>query len=266
MHAPVLLEDRSSLDWPNTAYAPKVGLGTRTARIEHHVEGTDLIGDLVSQGDAVWAVELRCPKTLMARTATSRVADHTIRWDDDDIDGPAWLIPGVLATTEIPFPDASVLHEVWHDASPVFPPGYWIVRGDARRVTPFRDSLMSFYRDPELSPGRMHVETDRSSGNLRFAVRAATDVYREAMEGEGNRSVWIAALIGVCGHFGRVFGSVDDGESGDGDQTSDALAEEIRTRLDDASVPSWEDPDLYDPAAAATAIEPFVFATPVMDA
>ena len=259
MHAPVLLEDGSSLDWPNATYSPVVGIGTRMARIEHRVDGAPVISEMVSRGDAVWAVELRCPKTLIARISTSVVADHTVRWDDGDIDDSAWLIPGVLATTDIDVPDATVLHEVWHDASPRFPAGYWLARGDARRVRSFRDSLLYFRLDPDLPPGRMRVETDRSSGNLRFAIRAAADVHREAMEGQGNRSVWVAALVGVCGHFGRVFGGMDEAEEESDDSASDPLAEEIRVRLSEANVPSWDDGDLYDPAAAATAIEPFVF-------
>ena len=260
MHAPVLLEDGSSLDWPSASYSPTIGIGDQMARIEHRVEGAPSLTEMVERGEAVWAVELRCPKTLFARTSMSKFAEHAVRWDEGDIDGPAWLIPGLLATTDLSVTDTDALHEVWHDASPSFPAGFWIARGDARRVTPFRDSLLSFQLDITVPPGRMAVESDRSTGDLRFVVRAAADVHHEAMG--GNRAVLIAALVGVCGHFPREFGSAADDEPGGDDGAVSALADELRERLGEAGVATWDDIDLYDPAAAATALEPFAFAAP----
>ena len=200
----------------------------------------------------MWAVELRCPKTLLARTTTGQVSEQTIHWDDSEIDGPAWLLPGLLVTAPIRLRDTSALNDLWRDSPLEIPSGCWLTRGDPRRIAPLTDSLLRFQRDESLAAGRMMTAPDRSSGSLRFVVRCAFDVHRQVER--NNRSVWLAALIGVCGLFGREFALGDNGSPGEGD-----LADEIRFRLEQAGVPTWEDTDRYDPAAAATALEPFIF-------
>ena len=204
MLAPVLLEDGSSLDWPQALYTPTVRIGDGFARVTHCLDGAPLLHKLLDRGDAVWAVELRCPKTLLARTETSAQAEHTLRWDTADVDGMAWLLPGLLAPAPLRLPDDRALNEVWRGEVPEFPAGWWIARGDARRITPLADSLLRFQLDEQLSVGRIAVEPDRSRGNLRFIVRSAPDVHQRATQGD--RSLWIAALIGACGLFGRELG------------------------------------------------------------
>lgn len=252
MHAPVLLEDGSSLDWPDAAYYAEVRIGDSFARVTHHLEGAEALSELVAQGDAVWAVELRCPKTLLARTTTGQVSEQTVQWNDSEIDGVAWLLPGLLATASTRLRDTSALNDLWRDSPPEVPSGYWLTRGDPRRVTPLTDSLLRFQSDESLAPGRMTTAPDRSSGSLRFVVRCALDVHRQVER--NNRSVWLAGLIGACGLFGREFAGGGDGGPGESD-----LADEIRFRLEQAGVPTWEDTDRYDPTAAATILEPFIF-------
>ena len=252
MHAPVLLEDGSSLDWPDAAYVPDVRIGEHFANVTHHLEGAEALSDLIAQGFAEWAVELRCPKTLLARTVTGQVSEQTVLWNDSEIDGPAWLLPGLLVTTSTQLRDTCALNDLWRRSAPNLPVGWWVVRGDPRRLAPLSDSLLRFQPDESLTAGRMTTAADRSSGSLRFVVRCAPDVHRQVEQ--NNRSVWLAALIGVCGLFGREFALADEEAASEGD-----LADEIRFRLEQAGVPSWDDIERYDPAAAATALEPFIF-------
>ena len=252
MQAPVLLEDGSSLDWPNASYVPDVRIGDRFASVNHHLEGAAVLSELVAQGAARWAVELRCPKTMLARTTIGQVSQQTVRWEDSEVDGPAWLIPGLLVTGPVRLPDTGGLNELWREAQLEVPAGYWLARGDPRRVTPLTDSLLRFQRDESLAEGRMMTAPDRSSGSLRFVVRCALDVHRQVER--NNRSVWLAALISVCGLFGREFRAGGDDSPGESD-----LADELRFRLEQADVATWDDTDRYDPAAAATALEPFIF-------
>ena len=253
MHAPVLLQDRSSLDWPDAAYSPTVGIGGHHARVVHRLEGASLLDDLVARGDAVWAVELRCPKTLLARIEVSPEATQIVRWNRGEIDGAAWLLPGLLAPAPLRLPASADLHTVWRSALPEVPAGWWLARGDAYRIEPLVESLLRFELDENLAAGRMAVESNQGSGNLRFTVRSAPDVHRQAIQGD--RSLWGAALIGVCALFTREFPAGEDQQEGG----SSSLADELRYRLEEASVPTWEDEERYDPTAAATVIEPFVF-------
>ena len=249
----MLLEDGSRMDWPAAAYLPHVRISSGLARVTHRLEGAPGLEELAAQGKAAWAAELRCPKTLLARVVTSDGPETRVEWTDAEVDGRAYVQPGLLAAGPLRIP-AGALGELWGGAPLDVPTGWWLARGDVRRTEDLSRSLLEFKLDDGLGPGRMSVTEEWSSGELRFVATLAADIYHAAQAGD--RSLRVAALIGACGHFRRLFGSGGARAAADGEGGDAGLAAQLREMLAEQDVPDW-DSDLFDPAAAATALEEF---------
>ena len=248
---PVLTEDGSRLDWPDAAYRPEVRIGGGAARIAHRLEGAPTLERLIAGGAARWAVELRCPRTLLARVEESDDAGHEAAWSAAEAHGAVFVIPGVVAVRPLRL-EAPELGALWRGERLDVPAGWWLARGVTRRDSTLRESLLSFEPDADLSPGAMAVDSRRDEGRPRFVVRLASD----AWTARHDRSLQVAGLIGVCARFPREFAA--------GDEEEHAIVREIRDRLEEAGVPAWDD-DRWDPARAATAIERFAAGEPEPD-
>lgn len=248
MSLPLLLEDGSSLDWPDSKYELTVRIAGNQATITHSLAGAPSLQHAIDQGAAKWAAEFRCPKTLMSRIELSSKPKHTIRWQRDELDGDSWIVPGLLAVQELSlgFED---LGSIWkEEGNLVAPRGWWLARGTKRKVHTLAQSLLRFVEGETLDKGRMEIKPERGSGQLRFVVHLAPDIWVDI---RSSRTLQVAALVGVCGHFPNIFGK-DPLPA----EEEPAIAREIRHRLEDADVPVWTD-EAYDPALAATVIEPF---------
>ncbi len=247
---PLLLEDGSRLDWPDARYRPDVQVGVRRATVEHKLTGADPLNRLLEEGKAAWAVELRCPKTLMARIETSADAQQIAGWEHEEVHGDIHVIPGVIALRALSL-DGARLSTLWkHLPAVQVPPGWWLARGVPRRASTRMESLLQFMRNDKLEPGRMEVGPDYGGGQLRFLVKMAPDIFDEA---RSNRSLRVAALIGACGWFPRIFGA------GGEEDRANPLARVLRDRLNEKNpgMPLWDD-DNYDPALVATVLEPLL--------
>lgn len=257
---PILLEDGSRYDWSSASYAPDVSVGINHATVQHQMDEAPALRRLIEDGLAAWAVELRCPKTLMARVETSSADRQDVRWSPDEVDDTVFLVPGLIALTRLSL-DGSGLTSLWADAEDLsVPAGWWLAKGDARRSKTLTESLVTFLRgDKNMDKGTMEVSPDHSGGRLRFAVTMAPNVFKQA---KSDRTLQVAALVGVCGWFPREFRGAPESP----DSTSDAddardenpLARELRDRLRQKrpNVVLWDD-DSYDPALVATLLEPF---------
>ena len=98
---PLLLEDGSRLDWPDARYQPKVRVAGNRATIIQALAAAPALERGIVEGAAKWAVEIRCPKTLLSRVELSSEPKHTVRWRRDELDGVAWIVPGLLAVQEM---------------------------------------------------------------------------------------------------------------------------------------------------------------------
>ena len=256
---PLLLEDGSSLDWPDATYKTDMTVGVGHAIVRHHLSGASSLRRMVESGMAAWGVEFRCPQTLMARTVTSSEDRHKVEWKTDDVYGELFLVPGLLTLRTVLL-DSSELSPIWQGVPLEVPPGWWLAKGDALRANTLLESLLKFNRAEDLKPGRMEVVPDESSGRLHFAVRMAPDVFDAV---PNDRTLQVAALVGACGLFPRVFGRRGGVEGSQDDDPTDEepLAQELRARMEEAQpgVVLWNDPNGYDPALAATLLEPFRF-------
>jgi len=241
---PLLLEDGSRLDWPDARYEPKVRVALDRARIRHSIAGAPSLERAVNEGLAKWAVEIRCPKTLLSRLTLAAEPQHTVTWRRDELDGVSWIIPGLLAVREFDLL-AQELDPFWQDVALRVHPGWWLARGTKRKVNTLAQSLLRFVRDEKLDDGRMHVQPESGTGQLRFAAHIAPDIWPET---QTSRTLQVAALIGACGHLPTIFGN--------GGEEEYDVAGEIRDLLEMAKVPVWTE-EGYDPALAATVIERF---------
>lgn len=226
-----------------------VRFGTGEVVIRHQVLGASELARLVAAGDAIWYSEVRCPRTMLSRVETSTNPHQVVRWKDDEILGPVFVIPGLVATrdTEV---DAALLHpHIWGEKGRVLIPAGWrCARGEVWRSQSLTVSLVTFIRASEgtLAPGQMTV-TDVSTDAPKFNVILASDVFDKC---KTNRDLRVAGLV-------AVFARLPHSKIADGEELADhSLTNELRGRLHDADVPDWDDPN-YDPAWAATAVEPF---------
>lgn len=233
------------MDWSEAVYAPSVRVGSCRTAVKHSLRGAKTLVRLIEKGAAAWAIEVRCPRTLMARTELSSAPEQVLEWDKSETIGNVFVLPGLMATEGIDDLASEELHPIWQGYRLYVPSGWWLVRGNTRRVNTIGKSLLRFRPDPELPKGTMEVSPVTGTDPY-FSVKLATDIFRDATH---DRSLQVAALIGACGHFPTVFKE-------DGPHFDHPIAEELRHRLTGASVPLWTD-DAYDPALAATAIEPF---------
>lgn len=241
---PLLLEDGSRLDWPDGSYEPKVRVTRDQATIQHAIAGVPSLERAVNEGFAKWAAEVRCPKTLLSRVEVSAEPQHTVTWRQDELDGDSWIVPGLLAVREFGLL-AQELDPFWKDVTLRVPPGWWLARGTKRKVNTLAQSLLRFVKDEKLDDGRMHVQPEAGSGQLRFVAHIAPDIW---LETQTSRTLQVAALIGACGHLPTIFGN--------GGEEEHAVAQEIRDLLEMTNVPVWTE-EGYDPALAATVIERF---------
>lgn len=253
---PLLLEDGSRLDWLDATYSTDVAVaGANRATVKHQLSGASVLRQLIEDGKVAWAVELRCPKTLMARTLTSVEDLTTVEWRTDDVDGEIFLVPGLVALEETTLA-SSELSSIWQDGAELHVPrGWWLAKGEAVRTDSLMRSLLSFER-AKLDPGQMEVSPDRSSGALRFTIRMAPDVFDAVPT---DRTLQVAALVGVCGWFPRVFKPMECSDDDEDRADAQPIAQQLRARIEEADpeVALWEDTDNYDPALVATLLEPF---------
>ena len=248
---PLVLEDGSRLDWPDAVYQPRVRVAADRATIVHDLAGAPSLERQIAEGFAKWAVEIRCPKTLLSRIELSSEPTQTVKWQRDELDGVAWIVPGLLAVQKLRLP-ADELDLIWSGESLQVPSGWWLALGTKRKVTTLAQSLLQFFKAKDMEEGRMMIQPELGSGEPRFTAHVAADLWADV---QSNRTLQVAALIAACGHFPKVFGKDPEQEP--------AIAREIRERLERAGALLWTDEE-YDPALAATAIEPF-YPTPTLD-
>lgn len=184
---PRLLEDGSLLDWPDATYSAQVWPRAGHARILHHLLDAPVLDRLIAEGSAQWAVELRCPRTLLSYVEVGSGPDMDIHWDTNEVSDLVYLTLGLLATRDVSL-DTSGLDDLFRDKEVLdVPGGWWLAQGMARRTKTLLESLLTFEQDSTLLPGRMRIASVESGGRLRFIVFVAPDIF-----GGAN------AVIAVC--------------------------------------------------------------------
>ena len=247
---PALTENVSALDWPDAAYRTEVRFGDGEAEVRQDMRRAPALAEIAQRSaDAVWAAELRCPRTLTASTEKLQESSGIVRWRPGDAaEGNVYVIPGLIAVRDFEIERPEGLHDIWGEGPFAVRAGQWLARGAVHSSSTLSQALLSFRRDADLRSGGMAVRYAGGIAGPLFVASLAADVWER---GRSDRSVQISALIGACARFGSVFG---DG----GEDDHRAIAGEIRARLLEANIPAWDEDD-WDPAQAATLIEGFRF-------
>ena len=243
---PQLRQDGASVDWVDAKYSAEISISGTAAVACNELTDAPEIEGLLSDGNAQWTLELRCPKTLLARVVRSNSAEVRCEWAPDEVDGEIFFTPGLVAIRDCTLGTAG-MSEVWGERPVLIPAGRWIARGAAVRTESLASSLLEFHRKPQLQDGQMEVTPDIGSGDLRFNVWLSPNYFERVIQ--SNRDAQIAALIAAFGRMPFI-----DNYTGD----EYAILTQIKAALNEAGVPVWgNDNAEFDPARAATAIEPF---------
>ena len=246
---PVLYEDGRSLDWPQASYHVEVLVTSRSATVEQSLSGSPVLSELIDRGEAKWAVELRCPKTLYAKMTYHDSSICKVEWDERVVDGDIFVLPGLVSVEPLTLPTDG-LNDIWGGDPIDIATGSWLVRGDVRSANSLASSLLTFHIRKELERGAMQVRYDVSSGDIHFNVYVSEAMYETCRV---DRNVQMAALIAALAQLPQMARQDPEAEEGSIQYSS---LQKLHDLLSDSDVPTWLD-DNFDAAAAATAIESF---------
>lgn len=121
--------------WPDAACSPRVRFDPDGATVTHALSGAPTLARLIEHGSAAWAVELSCPRTLMARVETCRETVQRVAWRRDDVAGAVFLVPGVLMLEQLSRAGRGRTPWVFREGTAATPVGRWLARGRKRRTT-----------------------------------------------------------------------------------------------------------------------------------
>ncbi len=243
---PVLRQDGSSLDWQDARYRVEIEVRGQTAEITHDLANASELEQLIDAGAAAWAVEVRCPRTLLARTWSGPDSTQRIEWNGADMSGEVFFFPGLLAIRAALLSTAG-LSDLWGEEPVPVPAGAWLVRGDAFASRNLAASLIEFLKDDSLEEGRLKAHASGSEEKPRFVVSVAPDLFSRASTGD--RDIHVAGLI-------AALAKLRPDSPGFRAEAESRIASLLRDALEQAGTPAWDSDD-WDPAWAATTIERF---------
>lgn len=242
---PVLREDGRSLDWGIAAYGAKVDPHPSSVDVVNTLSSAPELNKLISDGSAVWVLEIRCPGTQFIATHESENAAFSASWTPSDVDGDVFLLPGLVATRSLLLPTSGLI-SLWGDSDIRVPAGSWLAKAKTRRAESLASSMLIIDVERSYGDGQMSVEPLFGDGTLKFLVKLSPRLH----ERRTHRDIQVAALIGAFGRLPEIM------QRDDGEMSKLAIVRELKLRLHAAGVSDWED-DNYDPARAATAVEEF---------
>ena len=243
---PQLRADDTSSDFPNVTYINRAETGDNRAKVFNEIEGegAETLLEMLEKEEAVWMIEIRSPAALYSETHRSFQSETSIRWDSRTTGErlPVFIISQLVALKDVDLP-SGILHPLWKISSSVrVPEGAVLAQGNVLTAEPLVASILRFVPNDDLPNGVIAVsEPDE---HIRFTVSLAKDLYREIRT---RRDVQLGALIAAMGKLDR--------EEHDPDESR--VLRSIRQRLADEGVEDWTQ-DGYDPARAATSLEPFL--------
>lgn len=120
--------------WPDAACRPRVRFDADGATLSHGLSGAPTLARLIESGSAAWAVELNCPRTLMARVDTCLEPVQRVEWRRDDVEGAVFLVPGVLTLEQLSRVGQHRTPANGRTGSAAMPVGRWLARGRRRRT------------------------------------------------------------------------------------------------------------------------------------
>ena len=237
--------DEPSLDWPDAEYSATVTGSGGHWRVQHELVGAPGVTELIGRGDAKYAAEVRCPRTLFSDLACSSDPMTDLQFSEAMVSAPVFVVPGVIAVADcgLSTKDAAV---IWSNAYSEVPVrrGAWLVRGRAVRED-LASSLLVFETVDGLADHEMGIRPyPDQDGNTRLRISIPPVQEPRLSEEAFVAQAWQAALayLPSCDEFSL------DSEAA----TSNAFVGELEVKL--SGMPLWGEDDRrdWDPLRAAT--------------
>lgn len=248
-----------SLDWPEADYSATIVGSGGNWRVRHHLTGAPGVTDLIEAGEAMYAAEVRCPRTLFSDLACSRDQVTELQYPEAMVAVPVFVVPGVIAVSDcaLATEHAAV---VWRDAGSEIPVrrGSWLVRGRAEKED-LASSLLVFETVDGLDAHEMRIGTypDRD-GNTRVRIAIPPAQEPRLADEAFVAQAWQAAIayLPYCDEFAL------DPEA----PSANAFVGELEMKLSGMSLWGEEDRPDWDPLRAATRLLGMPSPTPDGDA
>lgn len=243
---PQLKADNTSSDFPNIIYVNNAFTGDDRARVVNELrgEGSEILSRMVEDRKAAWIIEIRSPATLYSKTIRSFQTETSIRWSSEETGEklPVYIISQLVALEDVYLP-AKILHELWRTRPFISASaGAVLAQGNVLTTKPLIASILRFIPDEKLPDGV--IEVSGPDEHIRFTVKIATNLHLEIRT---RRDILLGALIAAMGKL----------NSEDHDPEDSRVLRSISQRLAERGVDDWMH-DGYDPALAATTLEPFL--------
>lgn len=274
IHRPMLRADGLGYDFPGVFYSNTFErTGEDEARVVNILRGPD-VGPFARAvlNNGTWVSEIRSPHTLYSEYVTYLLDDITIyhdrerkdtdaerniweysvRWDPAQCTARPFLITQLCAHEQIIL-EKEILSFVWQDgpSSLIIPKGRVLARGKVFALEEAIASILEFMVDKNMTrDGEIRVAAP--DPNYHFKVFMTQSTLQNAKR-ERRSGIMIAALVGALSRLKK-----------NDDPAGSQVLGEMATLLQKANVPTWIDED-YDPAQAATFLEPFMLLPEGMD-
>ncbi len=97
---PVLVDEevlQPRLDWLRASYRAQITTKLYTATVNHVLHQAAELEALVERGNAMYATEVRCPRTMGSNFEPFGTAEQSLEWDPADNHDELFLTPGIVA-------------------------------------------------------------------------------------------------------------------------------------------------------------------------
>ena len=245
---PVLHENADLLGWISGSYTVDMTITGESIRVDHALADCPAIEVQLNQGNVVYAVELRCPRTMLSQIEEDSDSRQKLHLTSEVGENELFLLPGLIAKADIELSTAGMHPLVAHGQEIIsVPQGWWLAKGTESSFKPLVQELLAFSLREALPDGTLSVREDTSGESPRFVAHVAADLWDNRRR---ERDLWNTALIGAFGRMPRSTLSMEYG----GENAESRIARMLRARLEEENVVDWDHED-FDPARAATCIE-----------
>lgn len=262
-HLPILRADGFGYDFPDVFYENAIEIiAADEVRVINVLSGPDagVFAKCILSGNGAWTSEVRSPQALFSESTVYRHGgesvefrengeewtwEYQVRWDSSLCAARTFVVTQ-LVTAELMLLPCNILSPVWRDGAETltYSKGRVAARGKVFAVEDAVLSILKFAPDKDMRDGEMRVSGPDELWNFNVFMAERTLLLAQTSE---RRDIWTAALVGALSRL-------DESHSPDESQ----VLGEMASLLAEGGVANWTE-DEYDPAAAATCLEPFVF-------
>ena len=264
IHLPVLRADGLGYDFPDVSYENTVEtLSDDEVRVINVLSGpdADVFAKFILSGNGAWTSEVRSPQALFSESAVHYHGEegvefretgerwewkYRVSWDASKCSARTFIVTQLVTAERMLLP-RKILSSVWADGAETltYPARRVAARGNVYAVEDAVSSILEFSVEPNMRDGEIIVSGPNEQSH--FKVFLTKPTFLLAKSG-ARRDILTAALIGAMSRLNESHPP----------EKSQVLGE-MASLLAEGDVANWMEDQDYDPAAAATCLEPFLF-------